>query len=326
MSKISQHYRKLAEAVSLTCPALANFYFNKSKSSNKTEVDKKYIFKRCSFCSNTFSPRNSSVRLLPKPALNCKIKKLKTRLNTDPASLGKFQTKLVHEYVNGKNTVVISCHVCKKRRKLAGQTRVERHYQKDQQKMLAGLMEASEEIKIPSSKDKKKERRKLMKKKRAAGETDEEINAGLIIPETARSKRAETLMDDGAGQIEQGREKHDIQTSEVTYVESSKERQHAGSNIGTFNRQFDSLTSDKTVISSDRIHGTILNTAKLSQKPAKLQTTEKPWMALPQRAGDKKPSKKKNKSKKMSQQLGNILKKEQKKKTEGTLADFLSSL
>ena len=42
--------------------------------------------------------------------------------------------------------------------------------------------------------------------------------------------------------------------------------------------------------------------------------------------GVQKVGNKKQKSKKMSKQLGNILKQEQKKKTEGTLADFLSSL
>lgn len=63
-------------------------------------------FKKCSFCLNAFTTSNRSIRLLPKPALDHKIKKLLQKHNTTSNPLGNFQTKLVQDYINRKNTLV----------------------------------------------------------------------------------------------------------------------------------------------------------------------------------------------------------------------------
>ncbi|XP_053385198.1 uncharacterized protein LOC123537211 [Mercenaria mercenaria] len=325
MGKKAKHKERLAQVVLRTCPALARFYNTKAKlyDVNRGDInDRRNIFSRCLFCFNTFCPSNCNIRLIPKPAVNKKIKRLLGRHSTHPSTLGNFQTKLVEDYIHGKNTVTVTCHDCKKTTKLAGQSRNEKQQLKLYMERQAGFKKETEgAVKVSARKERKKERRKLQRKRRA--EETEDINAGLTLTDTVGSESNGALNNERTGQNKTELAEED--NPQIKQSENWNESQKSNK-TETSTKQEDNVS--EVMISYETSHRSARSNFEIQKKQTNRQTVDKNRINLFQQtvSGQKKSSSKKNKSKKQCQKLSNILKQEQKKQTEGTLADFLSGL
>ncbi|XP_060555808.1 uncharacterized protein LOC132716529 [Ruditapes philippinarum] len=317
-------YKSFAAVTQDVCQTLANYYYSKTKLHDFNKGDKnnmKDLFSQCVFCCNKFSGGNHKVRIIPKPALNKNIKRLLTRHEKESSTLGKFQTKLVNDYIHSKNTLTVTCNVCKKTSKVPGLSRAEKQKFDLLQNKKLNLQEELEDIKVPSKKEKKKEKKKLQRKRKADGLTEEDITAGLKIPRSTGLAADQDVTEDRLN---------------PRLPESFEDDDHL-TKPSTPSNEIEKLCRTETVKEKNRSHKTMSedvlqsNTRSYSQiqnKQTNKQTSAKTGIAsIPKTLPSvQKRQKKKQRSKKMSQHLSNILKKEQEKKTEGTLADFLSSV
>ncbi|KAL4225147.1 hypothetical protein ACF0H5_015840 [Mactra antiquata] len=345
MNNRRKHLQRISHNIARVNPTLSRYYYERAVECILTRPDGEKLRSslQSSKCLSCYSPLHSNttnVKLLPKLHHSKQITKLMKTLGQEK-QLGKYQNKLVYEYVNGHNKLVIKCLLCKKSRTVNGQNRLDRQKQKEIVKKEKNLQIPQNEAPVNSRKVKKKERRKLLQQKRKLGEdVDGDKNAGLIIPtdkessdkKSEESKITEENKCDGkdlnilSDDKKQRVSIHKDKNSYTNYVESrnpriNKRQTNSNSSINNYinvsmkasaniKGKSNNQTGGKNLLEvcaqrtySDKRHATMVGKVKKST------------------------SEKKNKVKNMSQQLGLILKKEKEKQSStGSLTDFLSSL
>ena len=75
-------------------------------SSDDSQHGQRNKYSHCPYCSASYLPGFHKTRLVPKMKLTARIKRLLKKHTESPGSLGKFQQKLVSDYVTGRNTLV----------------------------------------------------------------------------------------------------------------------------------------------------------------------------------------------------------------------------
>ncbi|XP_052066594.1 uncharacterized protein LOC127706184 [Mytilus californianus] len=242
----------------------------------------------CQFCGSDYTPTQRRVRIKSKVKLSKKLGVLLRKYETDPNSLGKFQSNLVQTYLKSCNTLVVMCNVCKKKTKYPCLKREDLIQQKVKEKQIL----QNKCIIEPEKKSKKKKRKK--KKER-----DE------VLDQKPPSLQSDTVDDIDRQEIRITSPQ--LGTSSHTY---SKNSLIDATDQGTLSKLTDSRKSSAVT------H----NRQSLTKKPdiqGNKRTRSEENITK---------SAKKRKAKNLNQQLNQILANEKSESKSGNLMDFLSSL
>lgn len=311
----TKHLENIAYNTYMTCPALTRFYLLKKKAIdqiNDSQHGQRNRYSHCPYCSASYLPGFHKTRLIPKMKLSGRIKRLLKKHTESPGSLGKFQQKLVSDYVTGRNTLAVKCCICEKTVKLPGQTRQARH----KQIQIAAENDVSDVPEVPKTrKEKLKEKKKKLKKKKKAQLGNDDPNAGLTISNRSSAVPEDNECDVGTSKEEDGNQLLVVKST----VSSPLSIQKTGLD-SVQDRQFSTnqMTVDNITYRNKGSASNMISKLKDAQKGVNLKQTGA--------TGQRFSSDRKNKVKNLHQQLGNILKQEKNKTTGGNLADFLSSL
>lgn len=309
----------LSASIHTTCPALARFYLLKKKA--REEDDDSYqgqghSYSHCSYCSAPYLPGSHNMRILPKMKLTAKIRRLMKKHAENPGSLGKFQQKLVNDYVTGRNRLAAKCLFCQKTVNMPGQSRQERYSQTQTLER-----ELTDVPQVPKTrKEKLKEKKKKMKKKKKAQLGDTDPNAGLTIRKGPSAMLIDSECDDQETSLKERDGNQPLSEKEKVLAASSTQK--AGIDLLQDRK---SSTNQKTYVKN--IQNQYDSNKRTASKSASNLNADKKVLNLkPTAASSILSSEKKKKVKNLHQQLGNILKQENNKIGQGSLADFLSSL
>ncbi|CAC5383889.1 unnamed protein product [Mytilus coruscus] len=242
----------------------------------------------CQICGSDYTPTQRRVRIKSKVKLNKKLGVLLRKYETDPNSLGKFQSNLVQTYLKSYNTLVVMCNVCKKKTKYPCLKRadlMQRKVKEEQSLQIKYIIEPEKKSKKKKRK-KKKERDKVLDQKKPSLHSDtvndiyrQEIRITSPQPGTSSHTHSKNSLKDATDQGTLSRLPDSRKSPAMTHTRQS--------------------LPQKPVIQGNKRTNNEQNSTK---------------------------SAKKRKAKNINQQLNQILVNEKSESKSGNLMDFLSSL
>ncbi|KAH3888282.1 UPF0711 protein C18orf21 homolog [Dreissena polymorpha] len=173
MAKMAKFYEDLITLSNSISPGLARYFqyeaASKQEGKGVTEMFRQQI---CFFCGNRLMPGNYQIRMSPRCQLTTKVKRLIARSESKTPFMGRFQKKLLKDYMESCNMLRVTCQVCKKTMLIPGQSRAIRLQGRQIQKQV----EVAATVK--SKRQKKREKATARMKRKL----DDDSNAGLSLP------------------------------------------------------------------------------------------------------------------------------------------------